>query len=151
MHVRVWRHSALSGAVVGTARRSNRPSRSSGGSSTRRTWGRGAARTSTEVRTRVERARLIQRTRYARMRGDVWNGCVAGRWLDRGAGLTASARELLVTAAERLRISARGYHRVLRVGRTIADLDGVTSIEASHIAEALRYRPGDASAGAQVS
>lgn len=48
---------------------------------------------------------------------------------------------MLVTAAERFRLSARGYHRVLRVARTIADLDQVESVAGDHVAEALRYRP----------
>ena len=103
-----------------------------------------AREASATVRARVEAARLLQRTRYARMRGDVWNGTVPGRWLDRQGGLAAEARQLLATAAERLGISARGYHRVLRVARTIADLDGVSPIEPAHVAESLRYRPGDA-------
>jgi magnesium chelatase family protein len=74
------------------------------------------------------------------MKGDIWNGSVPGRWLDRHGGLTAAGRDLLVTAAERMGISARGYHRVLRVARTIADLDCVSGIEPAHIAEALRFR-----------
>jgi len=106
---------------------------------------------SATVRARVEAARRLQLERYARMKGNVWNGSIAGRWLDRKGGLTVDARTLLATAAERLGISARGYHRVLRVARTIADLDGVSTIGTSHVAEALRYRPGDASADAQVS
>ena len=53
----------------------------------------------------------------------------------------AEARTLLQTAAERLGLSARGYHRVLKVARTIADLDDVSEIAPAHIAEALRYRP----------
>jgi magnesium chelatase family protein len=48
---------------------------------------------------------------------------------------------LLQTAAERLALSARGYHRVLKVARTIADLEDVTELAPAHIAEALRYRP----------
>jgi magnesium chelatase family protein len=96
---------------------------------------------SATVRERVERARQIQRIRYRSMKGDIWNGSVPGRWLDRHAGLTVAAQSLLVTAAERMNISARGYHRVLRVARTIADLDGVASIEPTHIAEAVRFRP----------
>jgi magnesium chelatase family protein len=47
---------------------------------------------------------------------------------------------LLAQAAERLRLSARGYHRVLRVGRTIADLAGAETVGRVHIAEALSYR-----------
>jgi magnesium chelatase family protein len=114
--------------------------------------GDGMARESSgTVRGRVEAARGVQRARYGRMRGDVWNGTVPGRWLDRSAGLAAESRTLLATAAERLGISARGYHRVLRVARTIADLDGVSRIEPAHVAEALRYRPGDATDDARVS
>jgi magnesium chelatase family protein len=74
------------------------------------------------------------------MKGDIWNGSVAGRWLDRSGALADGARTLLVTAAERMGISARGYHRVLRVSRTIADLDGVATIQTAHVAEALQFR-----------
>jgi magnesium chelatase family protein len=96
---------------------------------------------SADVRCRVESARAAQRIRYAKMPGDVWNGRVPGRWLDRHGDIKLGARELLAATAERLGISARGYHRVLRVARTIADLDGERAIESRHIAEALRYRP----------
>ena len=80
------------------------------------------------------------------MPGDVWNGRVPGRWLDRHGQIDPAARELLSAAAERMGVSARSYHRILRVARTIADLDGGLSIESRHIAEAMRYRP----AGSQV-
>jgi magnesium chelatase family protein len=93
------------------------------------------------VRERVEHARAIQRRRYAQMPGDVWNGRVPGRWLDRHGQIDPAARELLSAAAERMGVSARSYHRILRVARTIADLDGGLSIESRHIAEAMRYRP----------
>jgi magnesium chelatase family protein len=114
--------------------------------------GNGDPREASEtVRARVEAARALQQARYSRLRGNVWNGSVAGRWLDRHSGLSPEARALLATAAERLGISARGYHRVLRVSRTIADLDGVSRVGPSHVSEALRYRPGDAAAHPQVS
>jgi magnesium chelatase family protein len=106
---------------------------------------------SAAVRARVEAARARQRHRYARLTGNIWNGSVPGRWLDRQGGLSVPARELLVTASERMGLSARSYHRTLRVARTIADLDGVPGIESAHVAEALRYRPGDASVDSQVS
>ena len=106
---------------------------------------------SATVRARVEAARARQRDRYARLPGDIWNGSVPGRWLDRKGGLSSKGGQLLVTASEQMGLSARSYHRTLRVARTIADLDGVPRIEARHVAEALRYRPGDGSGDAQVS
>jgi magnesium chelatase family protein len=53
----------------------------------------------------------------------------------------ADARDLLASAAERSGLSARAYHRVLKVARTIADLDDAASVAWTHVAEALRYRP----------
>ncbi|HEU4629519.1 MAG TPA: YifB family Mg chelatase-like AAA ATPase [Gemmatimonadaceae bacterium] len=95
---------------------------------------------SAAVRERVTQARAAQRARYAALPGIVANGRVPGRWLARETPVAPAARELLATAAERLGLSARGYHRVLRVARTIADLDGATGIDAACVAEALRYR-----------
>ena len=102
----------------------------------------GSAReSSATVRARVAAARERQRDRYAALGPLLSNGRVAGRWLVRHGGLTADARELLASAAERLGLSARGYHRVLRVARTIADLDGEDQILPPSVGEALRYRP----------
>jgi magnesium chelatase family protein len=69
------------------------------------------------------------------------NAFVSGRWLDAHTDIHVDARALLQTAAERLGLSARGYHRVLKVARTIADLEESDRIASSHIGEALRYRP----------
>jgi magnesium chelatase family protein len=109
-----------------------------------------AGETSATVRARVEEARRLQRHRYSSLKDNVWNGSVPGRWLDRHGSVATDARSLLATAAERLGMSARSYHRALRVARTIADLDGVSGVGVGHVAEALRYRPGDAGGGAQV-
>jgi magnesium chelatase family protein len=95
---------------------------------------------SADVRDRVERARARQRARYAALGPTVCNGRVAGRWLETRTPVDAAARELLASAAERLGLSARGYHRVLRVARTIADLGEREAIDALAVAEALRYR-----------
>lgn len=100
---------------------------------------------SVAVRARVERARRAQRNRYAALRGVDCNAHVSGRWLDAHGEMTAAARSLLIAAANRLLLSARGYHRVLKVSRTIADLDGESAIDAAQVAEALRYRPSPGS------
>ena len=96
---------------------------------------------SASIRSRVERARAAQRKRYARKHGISCNAYAVGRWLDAETPVHAEARTLLQTAAERLGLSARGYHRVLKVARTIADLEDLSEIAPAHIAEALRYRP----------
>jgi magnesium chelatase family protein len=93
------------------------------------------------VRARVEAAREVQRRRFATLRRVSCNAHVAGRWLDARTPILPAARELLTIAAERLGLSARGYHRVLKVARTIADLDEAPTITEGQIAEALRYRP----------
>ena len=62
-------------------------------------------------------------------------------WLEVHGALEPCARGLLTSAGERLHLSARAYHRVLRVARTIADLEQSNLIESAHVAEALGYRP----------
>jgi magnesium chelatase family protein len=103
--------------------------------------GRTSGDSSASIRVRVERARGAQRNRFAKKQGISCNAYAVGRWLDAHTPVHAEARTLLQTAAERLGLSARGYHRVLKVARTIADLEDVTEIVPGHIAEALRYRP----------
>lgn len=103
---------------------------------------------SASIRSRVAAARTRQRVRYLALPGVTCNGEAPGRWLQAHAGLTTEARELLGTAAERLRLSARAYHRTLRVARTIADLDGDERIAPGALAEALAFRPAHADGGA---
>ncbi len=101
---------------------------------------------SAELASRIETAREQQRVRYARTDQAAnqtahTNASASSRLLLSTVSLDREARALLVGAAEKLRLSARGYHRVLRVSRTIADLDSVRTVSASHVGEALRYRP----------
>jgi len=92
-----------------------------------------------EVAARVAAARDIQTDRYA---GDniATNAEADGAVLERVAMPDSAGATLLTQAAERLRLSARSYHRVLRVARTLADLAGAESIGRAQIAEALSYR-----------
>ncbi len=96
---------------------------------------------SAAVRERVERARARQRERYRGFAHVRCNAHAAGRWLDTRTPVDNDARDLLASAAERCGLSARAYHRVLKVARTIADLDDSDAVAWTHIAEALRYRP----------
>jgi magnesium chelatase family protein len=67
-----------------------------------------------------------------------------GRELERVVTLRDADRALLIGAIERWGLSARAYHRVLRVARSIADLDASQEVASEHVAEALAYRIGDA-------
>ena len=100
---------------------------------------------SAAVRARVEAARERQRERYLTLGGVHVNAEAPGRWLLAEGRLTDVGRALLEQAATRLGLSARGFHRALRVARTIADLDGVAEVADSAVAEAVRYRANQAS------
>ena len=98
-----------------------------------------AAEGSAEVAARVAAARAIQRTRFGD-NGVRTNAEAEGELLDRIATPDAAGAKLLTEAAERMKLSARGYHRVLKVARTIADLAGADTVSKTHVAEALSYR-----------
>jgi magnesium chelatase family protein len=97
---------------------------------------------SREVAARVARARDIQAERYAAMgSGNVrTNAQINGPVLEDVARADPAGLALLRDAADSMRLSARGYHRVLRVARTLADLDAADSVGRVHLAEALSYR-----------
>ena len=94
---------------------------------------------SAEVAARVAAARTVQRERFAQHPIRT-NAEAEGELLDRIATPDAAGAKLLTEAAERMKLSARGYHRVLKVARTIADLAGAATVAKPHIAEALSYR-----------
>ncbi|NFV81657.1 YifB family Mg chelatase-like AAA ATPase [Magnetospirillum aberrantis] len=98
---------------------------------------------SAEVAARVAAARTRQLERFARLcpeRNIRCNAEADGQLLDEIATPDAQGQTLLSEAAERMRLSGRGYHRVLRVARTLADLDHSDTINRLHVAEALGYR-----------
>jgi magnesium chelatase family protein len=97
---------------------------------------------SREVAARIARARDIQARRYQALLqpGIRTNAEANGSVLEEIAKLDGSGTKLLRDAADAMRLSARGYHRVLRVARTLADLDGADNVGRVHLAEALSYR-----------
>jgi magnesium chelatase family protein len=102
-----------------------------------RLQGAGTGESTAEVSPRVRSAREIQRARgssNARLRGGA---------LRRHCALDIAARDVLARAAQRLGLSARAHDRILRVARTIADLEGAARVEARHLLEAVQYRALD--------
>ncbi|HEX7791529.1 MAG TPA: ATP-binding protein, partial [Afipia sp.] len=97
---------------------------------------------SAEVAARVAAARAIQLARYASLGlpSIRTNAEAPAAVLDDVARPDAQGLKLLRDAADTMRLSARGYHRVLRVARTLADLDGADTLTRLHLAEALSYR-----------
>ena len=95
---------------------------------------------SAEVAARVEQARAEQHKRFADRPGMRQNADAEGEALEEIATPDPEGRALLTKVAERFGLSARGYHRVLRVARTIADLDGSKDVRYPHVAEAVSYR-----------
>lgn len=104
---------------------------------------RRAGEPSESIRGRVLHARELQRTRFVGRPEVATNAQMTARDLREHCAIGEGADALLRTAITRLGLSARAYHRVLKVARTIADLDGGGDITTAHVSEAIQYRSLD--------
>ena len=95
---------------------------------------------SSAIRERVIRARNIQTERFKAFKGVHSNSQMTERMLHEFAEPDAASLDMLRMAMERLKLSARAYGRILKVARTIADLEGSEKVQSQHIAEAIGYR-----------
>jgi magnesium chelatase family protein len=102
-----------------------------------------AEESSAAIRGRVEAARRCQRERFKDQPGVYANAHMSARDLRRYCRVGESVEALLRTAITRLGLSARAYHRVLKIARTIADLAGSAELEPVHVNEAIQYRSLD--------
>lgn len=93
-----------------------------------------------KIKPRVEKARLIQENRYSKLKIKT-NAELSSKDLVKTVPLSEKVKELLNESAKKLDLSARSYHRIIKLARTIADLEGTESISENHILEALQYRP----------
>lgn len=107
--------------------------------------GSGGGESSATIRARVIAARNIQTERWARF-GFSCNSEIPEKFLRRNATMRPEVRAFILKALKKIKLSGRGLARVLRVARTIADLEGVAQINESHVAEAISYREGEATA-----
>ena len=98
---------------------------------------------SKQIRERVIRARVIQAQRYAGIEGVFSNAQMGTKMMQELCVVPPAGQQLLKTAMERLNLSARAYDRILKVSRTIADLNASDQIGIEHIAEAIQYRSLD--------
>lgn len=105
--------------------------------------GESGGETSAQVRARVAAARDIQRKRWNPF-GFTYNSEIPEKFLQRNASMKPEVRAFILDTLKRVKLSGRGLSRVLRVARTIADLEGAPRIEVHHVAEAAGYREGEA-------
>jgi magnesium chelatase family protein len=96
-----------------------------------------------DVASRVRAARAVQRQRWERLDLNTWNADMSSNQVHESCKLDPEAQRLLDRAFEKLGLSARAVHRVLKVSRTLADLGGDSNIRTQHLAEAIQYRSLD--------
>jgi len=102
-----------------------------------------SAEPSADVRQRVIKARQIQEKRYSKNKGIHCNAQITSKMLREICKIDSVGQQLLKNAMEKLNLSARAYDRILKVSRTIADIDGSEKIKPEHLAEAIQYRSLD--------
>ena len=95
---------------------------------------------SANIQARIEVAREVQRQRYKHLAGVLTNSDIGAGEIDQFCKPDESAATLLKAAMRKLQLSARAYHRILKVSRTIADLATSDGIHIEHVAEAVQYR-----------
>lgn len=96
---------------------------------------------SESIRARVEKAREKQRVRFANSAKTALNSEMGPKEIEKYVPLTEESKNILNTSAEKLNLSARAYHKVIKLARTVADLEGSENVTTPHILEALQYRP----------
>ncbi len=95
---------------------------------------------SSTIKARVDTIRLIQKKRFERYDGLYCNGQMGAREIDLFCRIGNKSQSLLEKSVERLGLSARAYHRILKIARTIADMDNQANVQVKHVAEAVQYR-----------
>jgi len=98
---------------------------------------------SVDIRKRVTKARVVQTKRFKNSATVHYNAQMNTKQINEYCVLDETSKQLLKTAMERLNLSARAYDRILKVSRTIADLEGIENINGNHISEAIQYRSMD--------
>ena len=98
-----------------------------------------AGEASDEIRERVEKARIIQKERFKNL-DIITNSEMNSHQIKKFCPLDVKSIELLKTAVSSMRLSARAYYRLIKIARTIADLEGICDILPNHLAEAIQYR-----------
>ncbi|HQW10893.1 MAG TPA: YifB family Mg chelatase-like AAA ATPase [Saprospiraceae bacterium] len=104
--------------------------------------------TSAEIRIRVEQARQVQEERFKELKDIYSNAQMPGKMVREVCALTPAGINLLKAAMNKMQLSARAYDRILKVSRTIADLEGSPDIKIEHLAEAIHFRSLDRQAWA---
>ncbi|HSU27048.1 MAG TPA: ATP-binding protein [Chitinophagaceae bacterium] len=102
-----------------------------------------AQENSASIRERVIRARDLQEKRYENFPGIYCNAQISSKMLKKICVIGSAGQQILKSAMQKLNLSARAYDRILKVSRTIADLEGSEDIKTEHLAEAINYRSLD--------